>query len=136
MVSGDHNTWLIGDSGYPQQPWLMVPIVNAVEGTPEYNYTQRLVRARNCIERCFGVLKGRFRCIMGERKLRYQPNKVADIVVACCVLHNICVDGRLPENFYVPEQNDLQQVRGIPVQQLHDGNGVVARRNLIERYFV
>ncbi|CAG4984828.1 unnamed protein product [Parnassius apollo] len=53
--------WLLGDSGYPQRPWLMTPILNAVPGSVEDTYTQRHVQARNCIERCFGLLKSHWR---------------------------------------------------------------------------
>ncbi|KAJ8937733.1 hypothetical protein NQ318_009143 [Aromia moschata] len=87
---GDRNSWLLGDSGYPQQPWLMIPVLNAAVGTHR--------SARNCIERCFGLLKGRFRCLLGERTLRYSPERVGTIVVSCAALHNICIAGRLEDN--------------------------------------
>ncbi|XP_045506495.1 putative nuclease HARBI1 [Colias croceus] len=56
--------WLLGDSGYPQRPWLMTPILNAIPGSVEDTYTQRHVQARNCIECCFGLLKSRWRCLL------------------------------------------------------------------------
>lgn len=67
---GDRATWLIGDSGYPLQPWLMTPILDAAPNTPDGRYTRAHCRARNCIERFNGVLKVRYRCVHGERLLR------------------------------------------------------------------
>lgn len=92
---GERNTWLIGDSGYPIEPWLMTPIQGAQPNTPQERYNRAFTKARNCIEMCNGVLKNRFRCLMGERKLRYNPEKVGTIVNACCVLHNICIKGNV-----------------------------------------
>ncbi|KAJ8946757.1 hypothetical protein NQ314_008797 [Rhamnusium bicolor] len=88
-------TKTVGDSGYPQQCWLMTPIVDAIAGTPEFAYTRAQIRARNCVERCIGALKSQFRCIMGERKLRYKPRKVGNIINVCVILHNVCVAGHL-----------------------------------------
>ncbi|GBP94112.1 Putative nuclease HARBI1 [Eumeta japonica] len=34
-------TWLLGDSVYPQRAWLMTPISNAVPGSQEEIYTKR-----------------------------------------------------------------------------------------------
>lgn len=68
----------------------MTPIDNAVEDSPEgrYNYVQK--RARSTIERTFGILKGRWRCLLAARELHYSPEKAGKIIIACCVLHNIC----------------------------------------------
>ncbi|CAH2090586.1 unnamed protein product [Euphydryas editha] len=93
--SGEH-VWLLGDSGYPQRPWLMTPILNALPGSQEEIYTSRHVQARNCIERCYGLLKSRWRCLLKDRTLHYHPYVASKISLACCVLHNIAVKAQLP----------------------------------------
>ncbi|XP_053968047.1 uncharacterized protein LOC128869503 [Anastrepha ludens] len=52
---GNHNLFLIGDSGYPLEPWLMTPLTNQPEGTPKFLYNEALCKARNPVERLFGV---------------------------------------------------------------------------------
>jgi hypothetical protein len=43
-----------------------------------------------CVERAFGILKGRWRII---QKRAYVPlRSVADIVSTCIVLHNLCIN--------------------------------------------
>lgn len=87
----------LGDSGYANEPWLLLPILHAEEGTPEELYTRMHCQARNCVERCFGLLKARWRCLLRHRCLHYAPTTAAEIVNACCVLHNIAIDARLPD---------------------------------------
>ncbi|XP_045456070.1 putative nuclease HARBI1 [Melitaea cinxia] len=89
-------TWLLGDSGYRQRPWLMTPILNAAPGSREEMYTTRHIQAKNCIERCFGLLKARWRCLLKHRTLHYHPHVASKIVLACCVLHNIALQAHLP----------------------------------------
>lgn len=134
--NGDHNTWLLGDSGYPQQPWLMTPVLNAQNGSAEERYNVRHASARNCVERCFGVLKGRFRCLLGERKLRYNPNKVSSIIVACAVLHNICIKDRQNDEYFVNVLNEVQEAQiEMDFNNNNNVDGFRAREELIARYF-
>ena len=113
----------------------MTPVLQAAENTPAFRYTERHRIARNCVERCNGVLKGRFRCLLGERVLRYAPDKVGLIVNACCILHNICIKD-LPEyaEMHIPQLdgNDQQQhPNDMEIQQ----EGRQAREQLIRTYF-
>ncbi|CAG4993605.1 unnamed protein product [Colias eurytheme] len=38
LVQTGESVYLLGDSGYPQRQYLMVPVPNADEGTPEHHY--------------------------------------------------------------------------------------------------
>ncbi|CAK1597963.1 unnamed protein product [Parnassius mnemosyne] len=96
LVNAGETVHLLGDSGYAQRAYLMVPVPNVEEGTPAAHYNKLHATARNTVERAIGRLKGRFRCLLVHRVLHYHPDVVAKIVVACCVLHNICNRAGLP----------------------------------------
>ncbi|XP_054709081.1 putative nuclease HARBI1 [Uloborus diversus] len=91
-LANDGNSWLLGDSGYPLEPWLMTPVAEPVTNPEDVVYNKKHAQTRNPIERCFGVLKARFRCILKDRVLHYHPVAAARIVNACAVLHNICIE--------------------------------------------
>ncbi|KOB64585.1 Uncharacterized protein OBRU01_24000 [Operophtera brumata] len=91
------SVWLLGDSGYAQRPWLMTPYSNPAPGTAAESYNKVHSRARVTIENTFGRLKNRWRCVCKDRVLHYKPEKCAQIILACSVLHNIALDFGVPD---------------------------------------
>ncbi|KAJ1204129.1 hypothetical protein NDU88_007910 [Pleurodeles waltl] len=91
-----HRVWLIGDSGYPNLSWLLTPVTNPRTRAEEC-YNEAHGRTRRIIERTFGLLKARFRCLhMIGGSLFYSPKKVCQIIVACCMLHNLALRRQVP----------------------------------------
>ncbi|XP_028142516.1 putative nuclease HARBI1 [Diabrotica virgifera virgifera] len=91
--------FLLGDSGYPTRPWLLTPLPNPVN-PGEQLFNDRLCSIRSLIERCNGVLKNRFRCLLRYRTMHYHPTLSGKIVNACCILHNMCIENNVP----IPEE--------------------------------
>lgn len=88
--------FLIADSSYALRPWMITPITEVNEDSPEAYYTKRQTSARSLIERVNGILKMRSRCLLKHRVLHYDPVTAAKIVKTCCVLHNMCVTDNIP----------------------------------------
>nr|XP_033813652.1 putative nuclease HARBI1 [Geotrypetes seraphini] len=102
-----NGAWCLGYRGYPQRVWLMTPIVHPhTAAEEEYNRCHRATRS--IIERTFGQLKNCFRCLdHSGGQLLYRPEKVAQIFVACCMLHSLAVRKHQP--LPDPPQQQLQQ---------------------------
>lgn len=90
----------------------MTPIANTEPNTAERYYTDLHCRVRNTVERCIGVLKARWRCLLIDRKLHYHPTMAGYITNACVVLHNIANSARLP----VPELTQEEAGREVSRQ--------------------
>nr|XP_054932289.1 putative nuclease HARBI1 [Dermacentor andersoni] len=73
-----HGEVLLGDSGYPLEPWIMTPVPGHPNRlTAEGRYNEAHASMRNAVERCIGVVKSRFRCLQRYRVLHYSPQKAA-----------------------------------------------------------
>jgi hypothetical protein len=85
------------DSGYPQAKGFMRPFRGEwyhleefrATGTPRGHkelFNHRHSSLWNVIERCFGVLKARFKILIVMTS--YKTSKQPTIVTACCAVHN------------------------------------------------
>jgi hypothetical protein len=105
-ADGDRSTWLLGDSGYPLEPYLLTPIEGANHEMPEGRYTQAHKTTRNCVERCIGMLKSYFRCLLKDRVLHYAPPFAAKIVYSCVTLYNILIQRNILDEHIIIQYDD------------------------------
>ncbi|KAJ8967731.1 hypothetical protein NQ314_002677 [Rhamnusium bicolor] len=133
-INGNRGTWLIGDSRYPLEPFLMAPFLNPQDDSPEARYNHHHSSARNCIERCIGLLKAKFRCLLKERVARYNPQFVRSLVNACAVLHNMCIDNNIFIHDYVEPNYGVNINPNIRNNYfLNEAQRI--RNNVVNRYF-
>ncbi|XP_008182278.1 putative nuclease HARBI1 [Acyrthosiphon pisum] len=144
-AQGHKSYMLLGDSGYALRAWLLTPFLDPRPDTPEANYNDVICKARSTIERCNGVLKMRFRCLLKHRTLHYAPNKASKIINSCVVLHNLCIMDNIPlynEDFDTNEVDyGIFQQNNVDNAHIDDrGNpeltaGQRARQQIVDRYF-
>ena len=119
----------------------MTPLANPTTAS-EVGYNTAHAKSRNVIERCFGVLKSRFRCLdKSGGTLLYTPEKAYRIFVACSVLHNFSINRNIPPSAIDPaviaRHNQLQPatVPGAPMlQQAAQQPAVDVQRRLIHQF--
>jgi hypothetical protein len=80
--------YLLGDSGYPLLPWLMVPHRNVRNlSVLETLFNRKLRRGRCVVKNAFGILKQTFRelLVKSELDVVFLP----DVITCCAILHNV-----------------------------------------------
>ena len=131
---------LAGDSGYPLEPWLLTPLSNAT--TPsEQAYNNAHTKTRSVIERCFGLLKSRFRCLdRSGGTLLYTPEKTCQLITAAAVLHNFCVSRHLPapvDETVMARDAEIQPPTCVLAEnQPQTSTAVDIRRRVIQQFYI
>ena len=82
---------LVGDAAYPCRPWMLAPFKGHKDGLTREEYHWNFVQSstRMCVERAFGMLKGRWRILL--KRVDVHLKNVPDLVLTCLVLHNMCI---------------------------------------------
>ncbi|CAH2100828.1 unnamed protein product [Euphydryas editha] len=84
------NHYLLGDGGYFNKNFLLVPI-SQPQTTAEEAYNKCHIATRNTVERCFGVWKRRCPCLEKGITLN-KTSTVLQVIIASAVLHNMCIE--------------------------------------------
>lgn len=119
----------LGDSGYPLEPWLITPYRNPLENSAESYFNEQHSKGRSIIERAFGLLKARFRCLLAARELHYNPVKAALILNACCALHNICLEFNV-DSPQLEHEDNMSSNSNMPVAIEEDNNLLNLAKNI------
>jgi hypothetical protein len=80
--------YLLGDSGYPLLPWLMVLHKNVRNlSALETLFNRKLRKGKSIVENAFGILKQTFRelLVKSELDIVFLP----DMITCCAILHNV-----------------------------------------------
>ena len=81
--------FLIGDSAYPLQTWLMKPFTHgSLLTSAQKTYNYRICHARIVVENAYGRLKGRWRRLMKRNDMCIE--NIPTVITAACILHNVC----------------------------------------------
>jgi len=123
---------LVGDSAYVLHEHLLVPFKDnghLSAAQKYYNFCQS--SARVVVERCFVLLKGRLRSLMYCLPMA-RVDLMAEYIVACCVIHNICILKK-DELVITPilATDTSTQDHHINERQANDDNNGIHKRNMI-----
>ena len=108
--------YLIGDSGYGLETWLMVPYPERVGmADAEILYNYKLSGTRMIVECAFGRLKGRWRILNTIQQSSVKH--ATEVSLACAILHNLCSRSadsayRASWNVFIPRSTTGQRAGG------------------------
>lgn len=134
--------WLIGGPHYTQKTYVMTPIPKITKKSPvspEKYYSNIHAQAHGAVLETIKQLKTRWKCLQANSNKQFDPPTVAMMIVACCVLHNMCNRRGLPIVPMTQTEERLEAMKQkvangpIPRKQVEDVNGTQARARLVER---
>jgi hypothetical protein len=116
-----NRNYLLADGIYPQ--WnCFVQTIHEPSDEKRGHFAKCQEACRKDVERCFGVLQVRFAIIHNPCR-QWSMDTIADIMFACCILHNMILDDECEAGLELPF--DLDQVvplqRGISFEDLVSG---------------
>lgn len=124
---------LIGDSAYPALAWLVSPYPHSRNlSQDQVKFNKNLSKSRAIVERAFGKLKCRWRCLL--KPLEENTPKVPHTILTSCTLHNICAlrgDEYEDDNYSEDDDKDNKEDSDQPLAL---GQGRIFRQALTALY--
>ena len=97
---------IVGDGGYPLSTWLLRPCNFGLSLSPQQKlFNRALSSSRSSVERSFGILKARWRCLL--KRLDSNLENISHVIITCVVLHNICQSNK---DFYEDDDGLLEEI--------------------------
>ncbi|XP_028173906.1 putative nuclease HARBI1 [Ostrinia furnacalis] len=127
---GEFRGRLLGDSGYRLESYLFTPILRP-QNEQEQRYNQAQIATRNCVERCFGVWKQRFQCLLNG--LTVHMHNVKPTIVALAVLHNIAIGN---EDLVPDQGNEIIEIQDAVAEPRVNENRERGPNSAILRAFI
>lgn len=113
-----NNSHIIGDAAYGIHPHVMMPFRNNGHLTDQQiNFNYCLLSTRIAVEHAIESLKMHFRILLDCLPLT-DTKKVPKFILACCVLHNICLlqNDEMPVGIQFRYDEEVGPVHGNAVQ--------------------
>ena len=97
---------ILADSASPLKDWLIKPYIFSANLTrSEKRFSRRLSASRSTVERGFGLLKAKWRCLL--KRLDHEIENISNVIIACFILHNIC---QISRDEYVDNDGLLENI--------------------------
>lgn len=91
----------VADSAFALTENMLKPYPGLhAKGTKERIFNYRLSRARRIVENVFGILSAIFRVL--KKPFLLEPQKVTNIIMTCCLLHNFLRRSKQSRSLYNP----------------------------------
>lgn len=119
----------VADDAFPLRDNIMKPYPQKNLTPQQRIYNYRLSRARRCVENAFGTMASRFRVL--HSAITLHPDKVEDVVMACCTLHNLL--RTLAPNIYV-SRSDVNTNLNLPAARIDGRRSATQSAKMIRDY--
>ena len=100
---------ILADAGFALNDYTITPYdlseVSYGLDEKQVNFNRRVSRCRVRVENAIGYLKNRFSIL--KKKNHYSVEKMGDIIMGCCVLHNMILIGGDPLEFEQLQQDPM-----------------------------
>ena len=97
---------ILVDSAYPLKDWLIRPYIFSPNLTrSEKRFSRRLSASRSTVERGFGLVKARWRCLL--KRVDHEIENISNVIIACFILYNIC---QISRDEYVDNDGLLENI--------------------------